>query len=287
MNRKDILKSLASGDVVDLVVVGGGATGLGVALDAARRGYRVVLLESHDFAGGTSSRSTKLLHGGVRYLAQGNVALVREALHERRAILKMAPHLAAPLSFVMPSYAWWQVPFYGIGLKLYDMLAGKAGLGRTQWLTRAQAATHLPSLSARGLHGGVMYWDAQFDDARLALAVARSAEQSGARLVNYTRVERLVPLTGQVDGAAWSVASCANAVMVDQSPLRRAVSTMLTGVSQEPPTMATLGSAKNSFMLVSETPPVGQKRTSDSGPPMALSMPSPPACDAGNSFMRL
>ena len=206
MNRKDILKSLASGDVVDLVVVGGGATGLGVALDAARRGYSVVLLESHDFAGGTSSRSTKLLHGGVRYLAQGNVALVREALHERRAILNMAPHLAAPLSFVMPSYAWWQVPFYGIGLKLYDMLAGKAGLGRTQWLTRAQTATHLPSLSARGLHGGVMYWDAQFDDARLALAVARSAEQSGARLVNYTRVERLVPLTGQVDGAAWSVA---------------------------------------------------------------------------------
>ena len=123
MNRNESLYSLAHAGVVDLAIVGGGATGLGVALDAALRGYSVALLESHDFAGGTSSRSTKLLHGGVRYLAQGNVSLVREALHERQSILAIAPHLAAPLSFVMPAYAWWKLPFYTIGLKLYDLLA--------------------------------------------------------------------------------------------------------------------------------------------------------------------
>lgn len=174
--------------VFDLVVVGGGATGLGVALDASLRGFSVALFESHDFAGGTSSRATKLLHGGVRYLAQGNVALVREALAERTTVMAIAPHLAQPLPFVMPSHAWWQTPFYGIGLKLYDLLAGRAGLGSTEFLNRAQTIAALPGVNPQGLKGGVRYWDGQFDDARLAIALARTAEAAGARPVNHAEV---------------------------------------------------------------------------------------------------
>lgn len=188
MNRTLLIESLKRPGVVDLAVVGGGATGLGVALDAALRGFSVVLLESHDFAGGTSSRSTKLLHGGVRYLAQGNLALVREALAERATVLRIAPHLAQPLPFVMPSYRWWQTPFYGLGLKLYDLLAGGAGLGRTEFLNRAQAIQALPGVNPTGLRGGVKYWDGQFDDARLALALARSAQAAGAKVLNYAEV---------------------------------------------------------------------------------------------------
>ncbi len=189
MTRAERLQSLAREPRFDLVVVGGGATGLGVALDAALRGFSVALFESHDFAGGTSSRSTKLLHGGVRYLAQGNVALVREALAERATVLRIAPHLAQPLPFVMPSYAWWQTPYYGAGLKLYDLMAGRAGLGRTEFLSRAQTLAALPGVNPAGLKGGVQYWDGQFDDARLALALARTAENTGARLFNYVSVE--------------------------------------------------------------------------------------------------
>jgi glycerol-3-phosphate dehydrogenase len=188
MKRAELLQSLAQKTLFDLAVVGGGATGLGVALDAALRGFSVVLLESHDFAGGTSSRSTKLLHGGVRYLAQGNVALVREALAERATVLRIAPHLAQPLPFVMPSYGWWQTPFYGVGLKLYDLMAGRAGLGRTAFLNRRQTLEALPGVNPQGLHGGVQYWDGQFDDARLALALARTAEAAGALVLNYTPV---------------------------------------------------------------------------------------------------
>ena len=192
MHRAQLLARLAEPHTWDLAVVGGGATGLGVALDAAARGYSVVLLESHDFAGGTSSRSTKLLHGGVRYLAQGNIALVREALHERSTVLANAPHLASRLSFIMPSYAWWQTPFYGIGLKLYDLLAGRAGLGDTRFLNRAEALAALPRLQAEGLSGGVQYWDGQFDDARLAIALARTAAREGALLLNYCPVTELL-----------------------------------------------------------------------------------------------
>jgi len=190
--RAGRLARLRAGGVFDLVVVGGGATGLGVALDAALRGFSVVLFESHDFAGGTSSRSTKLLHGGVRYLAQGNVALVREALAERSTVLRNAPHLAQPLPFVMPSYAWWQTPFYGLGLKLYDLMAGKAGLGPTQFLSLQQTQQALPGVSALGLKGGVRYWDGQFDDARLALALARTAEAAGALVLNYASVDEVI-----------------------------------------------------------------------------------------------
>ncbi len=184
-DRAALLARLAEPKKYDIAIVGGGATGLGVALDAAQRGHSVVLIEAHDFAKGTSSRATKLVHGGVRYLAQGNIHLVREALHERVHILASAPHLAQPLPFVMPSYRLWETPFYGVGLKMYDALAGSAGLGRTEWLNATETQRLLPGAQPQGLRGGVKYWDGQFDDARLALAIARTAAQFGALLVNY------------------------------------------------------------------------------------------------------
>ena len=202
--RADLLDRLRQlsqpGERVDIAIIGGGATGLGVALDAAARGFSVLLVDSHDFAKGTSSRATKLVHGGVRYLAQGNIALVREALHERSTLLANAPHLAQPLAFVMPSYRFWEAPFYGIGLKLYDMLAGKAGLGATEFLSRNQTLALLPNAQAAGLKGGVKYWDGQFDDARLALALARTAAKEGALLVNYCAATGLVHESGKLVG---------------------------------------------------------------------------------------
>jgi glycerol-3-phosphate dehydrogenase len=198
--RKDLLARLAAGPVYDIAVVGGGATGLGVALDAAVRGFNVVLLESHDFAKGTSSRSTKLVHGGVRYLAQGNISLVREALHERTTLLRNAPHLAQPLAFVVPSYKWWEVPFYGLGLTMYDLLAGKAGLGKTRFMGPQSAQRALPTVRKEGLKGGVQYWDGQFNDARLAMALARTAASHGALLVNYCAARELVYEGGKICG---------------------------------------------------------------------------------------
>ena len=199
-DRSQLLDALGRIEQVDLVVIGGGATGLGVAVDASARGLSVVLLESHDFAKGTSSRATKLVHGGVRYLAQGNISLVREALHERTTLLRNAPHLAAPLGFVMPSYKCWETPFYGIGLKAYDTLAGQDGLGSTRFLARRAAETTLPGIRTQGLKGGVMYWDGQFDDARLALALARTAAANSALLVNYCPVTRLIYQDNKVAG---------------------------------------------------------------------------------------
>ncbi|MBA2963024.1 MULTISPECIES: glycerol-3-phosphate dehydrogenase/oxidase [Ramlibacter] len=200
MRREELLAALARTTACDVAVIGGGATGLGVALDAASRGLSVVLLESHDFGGGTSSRATKLVHGGVRYLAQGNVALVREALHERRVLLRNAPHLAQPLPFVMPSYRLWETPFYGAGLKLYDALAGSDGLADTRFLNRAETLAALPTVRPDGLKGGVEYWDGQFDDARLALALARTAAARGALVVNYCAVTGLLHEGGRVAG---------------------------------------------------------------------------------------
>jgi glycerol-3-phosphate dehydrogenase len=198
--REDLLAALARRHKYDIAIVGGGATGLGVALDAASRGFSVVLVESHDFAKGTSSRATKLVHGGVRYLAQGDIALVREALHERTTLLRNAPHLAQPLPFVMPSYKVWETPFYGVGLKMYDALAGKSGLGPTEFLSRRQTLACLPTARPDGLKGGVKYWDGQFDDARLALALARTAAAQGALLVNYCAAEGLIHEKGKVAG---------------------------------------------------------------------------------------
>ena len=200
--RNELLAQLGQGGTYDVAIVGGGATGLGVALDAAARGFSVVLVESHDFAKGTSSRATKLVHGGVRYLAQGNIALVREALHERTTLLKNAAHLAQPLAFVMPSYKLWETPFYGAGLKVYDALAGSAGLGATEFLSRSRTLACLPTARPDGLKGGVKYWDGQFDDARLALALARTAARHGALLVNYCAATGLLHEGGKVTGLA-------------------------------------------------------------------------------------
>jgi len=198
--RPALLQRLATVPRWDLAIVGGGATGLGLALEAAARGYAVVLLESHDFAGGTSSRSTKLLHGGVRYLAQGNIGLVRQALRERAIVLRNAPYLAAPLPFVLPAYGRGQRLFYGAGLTAYDLLAGSARLGATAWLSAQQTLQALPGLQPQGLRGGVQYWDGQFDDARLAVALARTAASHGALLLNYCEVRSLLHEQGQVVG---------------------------------------------------------------------------------------
>ncbi|MBM3875576.1 MAG: glycerol-3-phosphate dehydrogenase/oxidase [Verrucomicrobia bacterium] len=202
MNRDDALRALReAGQTWDVLVIGGGATGLGSALDAASRGFRTALVEQHDFAKATSGRSTKLIHGGVRYLRQGNLALVRDSLRERGLLLQNAPHLVRKLAFVVPCRTWSDRPFYGIGLKLYDALAGSLGLGATELLSRSEALARVPGVCADGLRGGVLYWDAQFDDARLALALARAVFDYGGVAANYVRVETLLKRDGRVCGA--------------------------------------------------------------------------------------
>jgi len=188
----------------DLVVVGGGATGVGVAVDAAASGYDVLLVEQNDFGKGTSSRSTKLVHGGVRYLQQGNVPLVMEALHERGLLLQNAPHLVRDLAFVVPNYLWWEAPFYGIGMRVYDMLAGKHGFGRSKVLTTEEVLARIPTLEQDGLRGGVLYHDGQFDDSRLLIDLARTAVAKGACVINYAQVVRLEKdASGYVDGVVF------------------------------------------------------------------------------------
>ena len=172
----------------DMIVVGGGATGVGVAIDGATRGYSVLLLEQHDFGKGTSSRSTKLVHGGVRYLEQGNVSLVMEALKERGLLAQNAPHLVRNLGFVVPNYEWWEAPFYGIGLKLYNLLAGKYGFGDSRILSQEETLRLLPNVETGGLRGGVIYFDGQFDDSRLLINLVETAFEQGAALLNYVRV---------------------------------------------------------------------------------------------------
>ena len=169
----------------DIVVIGGGATGVGIAVDAASRGYDVLLLEQHDFGKGTSSRSTKLVHGGVRYLEQGNIALVMEALKERGLLRQNAPHLVSNLAFVVPNYDWWEAPFYGLGLKIYNALAGKYGFGSSEILTREETLARLPTIKTEGLRGGVVYYDGQFDDTRLLINLVATAADQGATLINY------------------------------------------------------------------------------------------------------
>ena len=185
----------------DMIVVGGGATGVGVAIDAASRGYDVLLLEQSDFGKGTSSRSTKLAHGGVRYLEQGNIGLVMEALKERGLLLQNAPHIVHDLAFVVPNYDWWEAPFYGLGLKLYQLLAGKYGFGATRILSREETLQHLPTLKTEGLRGGAVYYDGQFDDARLLIHMVATAYEQGATPLNYVEVTGLTKDTqGFVNG---------------------------------------------------------------------------------------
>ena len=202
MNRDRALRRLAaSGPPWDVLVIGGGATGLGVAVDAAARGYRTALVEQHDFAKGTSSRSTKLAHGGVRYLRSGEIGLVRGALRERGLLARNAPHLVQRRGFVIPVYRWLDLPVYGLGLKAYERLSGRLSFGASRRLSAAETMRLLPTVKHAGLHGGVLYYDGQFDDARLALALARTADDQGATVVNYARVERLLKTDGRLVGA--------------------------------------------------------------------------------------
>ncbi|MGA9414456.1 MAG: glycerol-3-phosphate dehydrogenase/oxidase [Terriglobales bacterium] len=189
MNRTDMWRRVeAHPKPWDMIVVGGGATGVGVAIDAASRGYDVLLVEQSDFGKGTSSRSTKLAHGGVRYLERGNIGLVMEALKERGLLLQNAPHIVHDLAFVVPNYDWWEAPFYGLGLKLYQLLAGKYGFGASRILTREETLEHLPTLKTEGLRGGAVYYDGQFDDARLLIHMVATAFEQGATLLNYVEV---------------------------------------------------------------------------------------------------
>lgn len=193
MNRSEMVANIRDRDEPwDLVVIGGGATGLGTALDAASRGFDVALLEQDDFAKGTSSRSTKLVHGGVRYLQQGNVSLVMEALKERGLLLRNAPHLVRDVAFIVPSYSWWESPFYGIGMKVYDLLAMRYGFGRSSVISKDRVVDAIPSIRTEGLLGGTRYFDGQFDDARLAINLATSAFEQGGTVLNHAEVIRLL-----------------------------------------------------------------------------------------------
>jgi glycerol-3-phosphate dehydrogenase len=204
MNRDYMLRRAAERrEPWDVVVIGGGATGAGVAVDAASRGYSVLLVERDDFGAGTSSRSTKLVHGGVRYLRQGYVGLVLEALRERGRLLRNAPHVVRDLAFVLPCYGRWEKAFYGIGLTAYDLLAGRYGLGRSAALSASKTRALLPTVRADGLRGGVMYHDGQFDDARLLVALVRTAAGRGAVVLNHAPVTALLKQEGRISGVVF------------------------------------------------------------------------------------
>jgi len=190
MERDSIFKKIKK-TKWDIIIIGGGATGLGCAVDAASRGYKTLLLEQVDLSKGTSSRSTKLVHGGVRYLQQGDVSLVFEALKERGLMFKNAPHLVTNQSFIIPTYEWWGGPFYTVGLKVYDLMAGKLGLGPSKHLSREEAIEALPTVEQEGLKGGVIYQDGQFDDSRMAVTLALTAVDYGATVLNYCKVTQL------------------------------------------------------------------------------------------------
>lgn len=196
MREKMIKEAEEAPDHWDVIIIGGGATGLGSAVDSASRGYRTLLLEQSDFAKATSSRSTKLIHGGLRYLQQGNIALVIEALKERGLLCQNAPHLIHHLPFLVPNYRWWEGPFYGIGLKIYDMLAGKLGIEKSQKLSLKETMKAIPTLEPEGLRGGVIYYDGQFDDSRLAICLAQTATDLGAVVINYMKVTHLIKKNG-------------------------------------------------------------------------------------------
>jgi len=202
MNRSQQLEALSTDTIWDIIIIGGGATGLGSALDAATRGYKTLLIESHDFAKGTSSRSTKLVHGGVRYLEQGNIKLVREALRERGYLLKNAPHLTSVQTFIVPVFSWWEKMFYGIGLKFYDLLSGKLSLGDTQILSKKETLAHLPAINAEKLSGGILYFDGQFDDSHLAIELAATAIEKGATVINYCKATGFIKANGKITEVA-------------------------------------------------------------------------------------
>lgn len=204
MNRSRMLQQLDEVKVWDIIIIGGGATGLGTAVDAASRGYKTLLVEQFDFAKGTSSRSTKLVHGGVRYLAQGNIKLVRESLKERGLLLKNAPHVCHNLSFVLPCYSLWQKIYYGIGLKVYNFLSGALSLGKTKIITAKNTKTLLPTINSANLKGAVIYQDGQFDDSRLAINLAQTAVDNGGTVINYCAVTGIIKENKKITGVQFS-----------------------------------------------------------------------------------
>ena len=206
MNRTEMIERVNQRtEKWDFIVIGGGATGVGCALDAASRGFSVLLLEQSDFGKGTSSRSTKLVHGGVRYLAQGDISLVREALKERAVLFENAPHLVKKQAFVVPVYSYWDKFFYGAGLKTYNLLSGKSGFGKSEILSTEETLKRLPNIKKDELHGGILYFDGQFDDTRLLINLAQTAVENGATLLNYARVFSFsYDKDGKIDGAAVS-----------------------------------------------------------------------------------
>lgn len=191
-DRPTLIEQLKARSEWDVIIIGGGATGLGVALDSATRGYKTLLLEQIDFAKGTSSRSTKLVHGGVRYLAQGNIDLVKEALYERGLLLKNASHLVSKQSFIIPNYTWWDRFFYGVGLKVYDFLSGKLSFGKSVSISKNETKTRLKTIKQDALKGGVVYYDGQFDDSRLAINMAQTCIEQGATVLNHFKVNQLL-----------------------------------------------------------------------------------------------
>src|SRR3954454_9433498 len=199
MIRNLMLSKLQQTPEWGIIIIGGGATGLGCAVDAASRGFKTLLVEQYDFAKGTSSRSTKLVHGGVRYLAQGNIKLVKEALRERAYLLHNAPHVTSVMAFVVPVYSWRDKWFYGIGLKVYDLLAGKLSLGKTRWLNKRETLQQLPGVNSNKLKGGILYYDGQFDDARLAIDLAKTAIQQGATVINYCKAQSFIKENNRIN----------------------------------------------------------------------------------------
>jgi len=227
-----MIASLSAVQEWDICIIGGGATGLGAAVDAASRGYKTILFEKYDYAKGTSSRSTKLVHGGVRYLEQLNIKLVLESLNERGLMLKNAPHLVKNQSFVIPNYEWWEHPYYGIGMKAYDWMAGSLGLGPSEFLSLEETLEAAPTLHVEGLRGGIRYHDGQFDDSRMAIHLAMTAADLGATLLNYFPVERFIKsgdriigvrVKDEIAGTAYEVRakSVINATGVFSDELRR------------------------------------------------------------------
>ena len=194
MKRSESLRAIrcSTDKLWDIVIIGGGATGLGAGVDASSRGYDTLVLEKYDFAKGTSSRSTKLVHGGVRYLAAGDIGMVLEALNERGLLLQNAPHLVKNLQFIIPNYDWWDGPFYTVGLKVYDMMAGKLGLGPSVHISKEETMKAIPNLVEEGLKGGVIYHDGQFDDSRLAISLAQTITDNGGYVLNNCGVTQLI-----------------------------------------------------------------------------------------------
>jgi glycerol-3-phosphate dehydrogenase len=201
IKREMLVNQISDPSIIwDLIIIGGGATGLGVAVDAASRGFKTLLLEQSDFSKGTSSRSTKLVHGGVRYLAQGNIGLVVEALRERGILLRNAPHLVRNERFIIPNYTWLNAIFYSIGLSVYDLLAGKRSFGRSRLISNQEVIQRIPNIQQKDLKAGVLYHDGQFDDARLAISLAITAIEQGATLLNYLRVTSLQKERNKING---------------------------------------------------------------------------------------